>query len=323
MKKFYTVLAAATICASTCLGGDIAAISIDNPTNLKTTVSHSLTISSENLVRAKSLEQAPIARRAGAKTIAKPTSAADIEGIYCMYAYGAVGQQENASYQNLGPIQIKVTTGNNIEMGPFIYSGVTFAGTFDPASQTITIAKGQSAAADATTNMTLYEYRWSDGKDHDVVFNIDAENRVIYYEAPIDAEDYYDAVICLAKAGAPIGTTLYAQMFVIDNKYTNAIMAAAEFDEANNALTDPYYDYIWVENQDGKIAVTGFYGLGFDDTFFLTVDATAKTATATVSNDTDAPAEYFNLQGVRVANPQPGQLVIKRQGATVTKMIAR
>ena len=37
----------------------------------------------------------------------------------------------------------------------------------------------------------------------------------------------------------------------------------------------------------------------------------------------NAPAEYFNLQGVRVANPEAGQLVIKRQGSTVTKMIAR
>lgn len=42
----------------------------------------------------------------------------------------------------------------------------------------------------------------------------------------------------------------------------------------------------------------------------------------TVSNS-NAPVEYFNLQGVRVANPAAGELVIKRQGATVSKMVVR
>lgn len=40
-------------------------------------------------------------------------------------------------------------------------------------------------------------------------------------------------------------------------------------------------------------------------------------------NDADAPVEYFNLQGVRVANPEAGQLVIKRQGSTVSKVVIR
>ncbi|MDE6528415.1 MAG: hypothetical protein K2L78_05160 [Muribaculaceae bacterium] len=39
--------------------------------------------------------------------------------------------------------------------------------------------------------------------------------------------------------------------------------------------------------------------------------------------DANAPVEYYNLQGVRVANPEAGQLVIKRQGSTVTKVIVR
>lgn len=41
------------------------------------------------------------------------------------------------------------------------------------------------------------------------------------------------------------------------------------------------------------------------------------------AEDTAAPAEYFNLQGVRVLNPQPGQIVICRQGSKTTKLIAR
>ncbi len=43
----------------------------------------------------------------------------------------------------------------------------------------------------------------------------------------------------------------------------------------------------------------------------------------TATTDVNAPVEYFNLQGVRVANPEAGQLVIKRQGSTVTKIVVR
>ncbi|MBD5225136.1 MAG: hypothetical protein HDS68_04095 [Bacteroidales bacterium] len=39
--------------------------------------------------------------------------------------------------------------------------------------------------------------------------------------------------------------------------------------------------------------------------------------------DNNAPVEYFNLQGVRVANPAAGELVIKRQGANVSKTVVR
>lgn len=37
----------------------------------------------------------------------------------------------------------------------------------------------------------------------------------------------------------------------------------------------------------------------------------------------DGPAEYFNLQGQRIANPAPGTIVIMRRGSTVTKHIIR
>ena len=38
--------------------------------------------------------------------------------------------------------------------------------------------------------------------------------------------------------------------------------------------------------------------------------------------DQNAPVEYYNLQGVRVANPAPG-LYIRRQGNTATKVLVR
>ncbi|MCM1037275.1 MAG: hypothetical protein NC406_08135 [Bacteroides sp.] len=39
------------------------------------------------------------------------------------------------------------------------------------------------------------------------------------------------------------------------------------------------------------------------------------------SPDADAPVEYYNLQGVRVAEPAPGQVVIRRQGSSAVKTV--
>ncbi|MDE7154582.1 MAG: hypothetical protein K2O00_09125 [Muribaculaceae bacterium] len=56
---------------------------------------------------------------------------------------------------------------------------------------------------------------------------------------------------------------------------------------------------------------------------------TFKDPTSGVNNvlaeesDSLTPAEYFNLQGQRIENPAKGQFIIKRQGNTVIKMIAK
>lgn len=51
-------------------------------------------------------------------------------------------------------------------------------------------------------------------------------------------------------------------------------------------------------------------------------DPTGSAINAAVANDADAPVEYFNLQGVRVANPEGG-LFIRRQGSKVEKVVIR
>ena len=48
---------------------------------------------------------------------------------------------------------------------------------------------------------------------------------------------------------------------------------------------------------------------------------TQTTGIETVGADSNAQAEYFDLLGRRVATPQPGQLVIRRQGNTATKVV--
>ncbi len=52
-------------------------------------------------------------------------------------------------------------------------------------------------------------------------------------------------------------------------------------------------------------------------------DITSSVANVAVDNNIDAPAEYYDLQGVKISNPQSGKLYIKRQGSTVSKLIVR
>lgn len=40
-----------------------------------------------------------------------------------------------------------------------------------------------------------------------------------------------------------------------------------------------------------------------------------------ISDSENAPVEYFNLQGVKIQNPAEGQIVIRRQGSKVTKVV--
>ena len=55
---------------------------------------------------------------------------------------------------------------------------------------------------------------------------------------------------------------------------------------------------------------------------FTTVEALQTTGIDTVEADVDAPAEYYNLQGVRVENPTNG-VFIKRQGSKVAKIYVK
>ena len=55
-------------------------------------------------------------------------------------------------------------------------------------------------------------------------------------------------------------------------------------------------------------------------TIMLPENITEPSALGTITADENAPVEYFNLQGIRIDNPESG-LYIRRQGNTVTKIV--
>lgn len=60
-----------------------------------------------------------------------------------------------------------------------------------------------------------------------------------------------------------------------------------------------------------------------DFQLFSTVNA--ESAIGSIVNDADenAPVEFYNLQGIRVANPEAGNIYIRRQGSKATKVLVK
>ncbi|MCH5221927.1 MAG: hypothetical protein J1F05_06375 [Muribaculaceae bacterium] len=86
--------------------------------------------------------------------------------------------------------------------------------------------------------------------------------------------------------------------------------------------SDQYGDFITMNTDAVGIADMNFNGIVayYPEIYVPLVDKSGVNNVAVA--DENAPVEYFNLQGVRVANPENG-LYIRRQGNTVTKVIVK
>lgn len=67
-----------------------------------------------------------------------------------------------------------------------------------------------------------------------------------------------------------------------------------------------------------------WYNANHENSFKLvlppTFDYKLNVESVAADNDSNAPVEYYNLQGIRVANPRSGSIYIKRQGNKATKV---
>lgn len=89
----------------------------------------------------------------------------------------------------------------------------------------------------------------------------------------------------------------------------------ATFDENKNLTVEPWASY----NNSAILNLLPTYGADNTVGTYFTRESSGIEA---IEADTEAPVEYYNLQGVRVADPTPG-LYIRRQGNKVTKVIVK
>ncbi len=99
--------------------------------------------------------------------------------------------------------------------------------------------------------------------------------------------------------------------------------SCAQVESTVVAVTDPgssdnsFFTVCWNNVAPGTYLISERGGTG---RFSGLAYETGTSALETIAVDENAPVEYYNLQGVRVANPDHG-LYIKRQGNKVTKVI--
>lgn len=91
------------------------------------------------------------------------------------------------------------------------------------------------------------------------------------------------------------------------------------FDKASRTMNFGYLSvaYNW------ESAGSTFYAFYVGDGCSLELPETALSVENIAVDETNAPVEYYNIQGMRINNPQAGQLVIKRQGNKASKYIAK
>ena len=145
----------------------------------------------------------------------------------------------------------------------------------------------------------------------------------------IDASDPTNLIIPLQATGLG-GKT--------DGAY--GYMSTSYYDLVNEQETEDALKITLTDNGDGTSTISFPYRSGFiyaqtsGGTYYASnyADVLSYVTFPTFSginevkadiDNSNAPIEYYNLQGMRIAAPVEGQLVIKRQGSKVEKLIVR
>lgn len=100
-----------------------------------------------------------------------------------------------------------------------------------------------------------------------------------------------------------------------DGVVTLSAMPSTEYRYINDACFgiqgDIYGGYSWIDNND----------LSFNMATAIYFPGTAINSIA--ADEADAPVRYFNLQGIEIAQPAPGQVVIRQQGTKAAKITVK
>lgn len=103
--------------------------------------------------------------------------------------------------------------------------------------------------------------------------------------------------------------------------FKNNKTTPSSFDETTKVVTLRNLCFGYSSNPGGS----SYYPFMVDPT--ITIESASFAGVEDIIADSEdaavAPARYFNLQGMEVANPEAGQLVIKKEGSKTTKMIVR
>ena len=173
-----------------------------------------------------------------------------------------------------------------------------------------------------TSGANEYKYTTVEGGSDDVSLTnwFELRSSVPSADAPLapTPEAGRSAVLVTVKKAV----TLYSFVRTGNNKkielYSDAVAMPATRIYVDDNGSNYFWTTSWSNVQPGDYILTESGGTGRLSGFAY--EAGAESGIANVIADENAPVEYYNLQGVRVANPEQG-FYIKRQGNKVEKVV--
>ena len=147
-------------------------------------------------------------------------------------------------------------------------------------------------------NYVLHVNNHQDGNLYEVTLTIGDQKASVRHAVPDGDSD------------VATNTALYADSFTATHTFTGSAVVTGltgETDYKANFVTRVNNEQVASHSIDIPNIKTGTVGI--ED--------------VAVDNDDNAPAEYFNLQGVRVAHPEAGNIYIVRRGAKVSKELVK
>lgn len=149
--------------------------------------------------------------------------------------------------------------------------------------------------------------------DHYIYINATDPAKVYIEASPLGINSEGEAMI-YSQAG------LYVDRGQSATAAQNGLFGRLAEEEGETIITMPDGSLMFAEKEydNGEY----HFNIGQD---FIVVISPGQGAVEEIdaTGETYAPAEYFNLQGIRVANPRAGELVIERRGSKVTKTIIK
>lgn len=120
------------------------------------------------------------------------------------------------------------------------------------------------------------------------------------------------ALLLDVNSGAQLGQTTSVPVVINEGESSSqSLYVNSDLSESLQAGTT--YQFVPIAVDRGTIPMSNKYYVKFTGVL-------GGVELLNPDNDATAPVEYYNLQGIRISNPQPGQTVIMRQGATSSKM---
>ena len=157
-------------------------------------------------------------------------------------------------------------------------------GVFDAASQTISFPPQDPGVSGGNYDIYLavLDLATNTLTADDIVFNVDSENRNIYYMGGLNAaQTQWASCLCIAAINPTTGTYVGGFDFLayVDLNEVNSYVQYSYWEDENATELTDTYDFIYSEIQGNDLVCYNLLGGGFSYAVPFTVDATARTAT--------------------------------------------